>query len=178
MDNTVISKINTSSALPAISSSTLSNFSTSTPISSQNNSNKLWSLYFIFLLFFFGYAIWYLYNYYNIAPINNENVNIPLPNHKKDDAYKLDDETSIINEENNNKLKNAINEPNMNNNTPIADDSYSSIQHSFPSNKSGWCFIGEERGIRSCIEVGDNDKCMSGNIFPSQEICINPSLRL
>jgi hypothetical protein len=25
--------------------------------------------------------------------------------------------------------------------------------------------------------VGDNDICMSGNIFPSHDICINPSLR-
>ena len=58
-----------------------------------------------------------------------------------------------------------------------ADDSYSSIQMSKSSSKSGWCFIGEDRGFRSCIQVGENDKCMSGDIFPSQEICINPKLR-
>jgi len=43
--------------------------------------------------------------------------------------------------------------------------------------KSGWCFIGEDRGFRSCAKVGVNDECMSGNIFPSQEICVNPNLR-
>ena len=58
-----------------------------------------------------------------------------------------------------------------------ADDSNSSIQSSKPSSKSGWCFIGEDRGFRSCIQVNQNDKCMSGDIFPSQEICINPNLR-
>ena len=58
-----------------------------------------------------------------------------------------------------------------------ADDSYSAIQMSKSSSKSGWCFIGEDRGFRSCIQVGDNDKCMSGDIFPSQEICVNPKLR-
>jgi hypothetical protein len=58
-----------------------------------------------------------------------------------------------------------------------ADDSYSSIQMSKSTSKSGWCFIGEDRGFRSCIQLGDNDRCMSGDIFPSQEICINPSLR-
>ena len=58
-----------------------------------------------------------------------------------------------------------------------ADDSYSSIQMSKSSGKSGWCFIGEDRGFRSCIKVGDNDTCMSGDIFPSQEICVNPKLR-
>jgi len=58
-----------------------------------------------------------------------------------------------------------------------ADDSYSSIQQSKSSNKAGWCYIGEDRGFRSCINVSENDTCMSGNIFPSEEICINPSLR-
>ena len=43
--------------------------------------------------------------------------------------------------------------------------------------KAGWCYIGEDRGFRSCSQVGVNDKCMSGDIFPSQEICINPNLR-
>lgn len=59
-----------------------------------------------------------------------------------------------------------------------ADDSYSAIQMSKTSSKSGWCFIGEDRGFRSCIRVGENEKCMSGDIFPSQEICINPNLRV
>jgi hypothetical protein len=58
-----------------------------------------------------------------------------------------------------------------------ADDSYSSIQMSKSASKSGWCYIGEDRGFRSCIRVGENEQCMSGDIFPSQEICINPKLR-
>jgi len=45
------------------------------------------------------------------------------------------------------------------------------------SMKSGWCYIGEDRGFRSCAQVGVNDTCMSGDIFPSQEICMNPNLR-
>ena len=56
-----------------------------------------------------------------------------------------------------------------------ADDSYSSLQGS--GGKAGWCFIGEANGARTCAKVGENDKCMSGDIFPSQEICINPTLR-
>ena len=58
-----------------------------------------------------------------------------------------------------------------------ADDSYSSIQQTKSSNKSGWCFIGEDRGFRSCIEVGEADTCMTGDIFPTHEICVNPTLR-
>lgn len=45
------------------------------------------------------------------------------------------------------------------------------------SGKSGWCYIGNDRGFRSCALVNENDTCMSGNIFPSQEICMNPTLR-
>lgn len=45
------------------------------------------------------------------------------------------------------------------------------------SGKSGWCYIGNDRGFRSCALVNENDTCMSGDIFPSQEICINPNLR-
>ena len=43
--------------------------------------------------------------------------------------------------------------------------------------KEKHCFIGTDRGFRSCIEIGDADKCMSGDIFPTHDICINPSLR-
>jgi hypothetical protein len=45
------------------------------------------------------------------------------------------------------------------------------------SGQSGWCYVGEERGYRTCAQVGVNDTCMSGDIFPSHEICVNPSLR-
>ena len=54
------------------------------------------------------------------------------------------------------------------------DESRSSIQ---TTGKSGWCYIGEEKGIRVCSEIGVNDGCMSGNIFPNQAICMNPNLR-
>jgi hypothetical protein len=56
-----------------------------------------------------------------------------------------------------------------------ADDASSNIQGGAP--KPGWCFIGEDRGFRTCAQVSVDDKCMSGDIFPTQEICINPSLR-
>jgi hypothetical protein len=54
------------------------------------------------------------------------------------------------------------------------DESISSIQS---TGKSGWCYIGQEKGIRSCAEIGVNDICMSGNVFPNLEICMNPNLR-
>ena len=59
---------------------------------------------------------------------------------------------------------------------PQADDATSQTQRK-PKSKSGYCFIGEDKGFRSCIEVGEGDICMSGDIFPTQAICINPNLR-
>jgi len=62
------------------------------------------------------------------------------------------------------------------NTDPLPDDATSSTQRN-GSNKSGYCYIGEDRGFRSCIYVKENDACMSGDIFPSQDLCVNPSLR-
>lgn len=52
-----------------------------------------------------------------------------------------------------------------------------SANESDMTDKLGWCYIGEENGQRSCIEVNQNDTCMSGDIFPSKDVCINPNLR-
>lgn len=43
--------------------------------------------------------------------------------------------------------------------------------------KPGYCYIGTDRGYRSCIKVNAKDKCESDKIFPTMDICINPSLR-
>ncbi len=45
------------------------------------------------------------------------------------------------------------------------------------SSKGGWCYVGSYEGIRSCSRVGDSSKCMSGDIFPTQDVCVNPQLR-
>ena len=59
---------------------------------------------------------------------------------------------------------------------PEEDDATSRLQMK-PKSKSGFCYIGEDRGFRSCIKIGDGDICMSGDIFPTEAICINPNLR-
>ena len=57
---------------------------------------------------------------------------------------------------------------------PKGDDNDSSIQ--MPK-KTGYCYIGEDRGTRTCIYSGKRDICMSGDIFPTLDVCINPKLR-
>lgn len=56
----------------------------------------------------------------------------------------------------------------------LADEASSNIQH---SGKSKWCFVGDEKGTRNCVQVEESQKCMSGDIFPSRDICINPKIR-
>jgi len=64
----------------------------------------------------------------------------------------------------------------LKNQHPEADDATSNTQ--IPRSKSGYCYIGEDRGFRSCINVSQDMKCMSGDIFPTMDVCVNPRLRV
>lgn len=46
-----------------------------------------------------------------------------------------------------------------------------------PQNGPGWCYIGADDAFRTCTEINTNDLCMSGDIFPTEELCLNPNLR-
>jgi hypothetical protein len=59
---------------------------------------------------------------------------------------------------------------------PRADDS-TSVTQKHQTGKSGYCYIGEDRGFRSCVKVEASDKCMSGEVFSRHDICVNPTLR-
>lgn len=58
---------------------------------------------------------------------------------------------------------------------PQSDDTDSSVQ---APRKTGYCYIGAEKGFRSCMYVGENDHCMSNQVYPTMEVCINPNLRV
>lgn len=60
---------------------------------------------------------------------------------------------------------------------PMADDALSNTQARQTTSQAGYCYIGEQGGIRSCIKVNESDMCMSGDIFPTHAICVNPTLR-
>lgn len=83
------------------------------------------------------------------------------------------------NKKDNENLAKAVDEPPKPKQTQevVPDDAGSSLQQSKGAGKAGWCFVGEDRGFRSCVQVGINDDCVSGDIFPSKDICVNPSLR-
>ena len=60
--------------------------------------------------------------------------------------------------------------------SPLPNATTSPIQSGGSSAKSQWCLVGEYNGARGCVNVGDQDKCLSGQVFPSQQQCLNPTL--
>ena len=43
--------------------------------------------------------------------------------------------------------------------------------------KPGYCYLGTDRTFRSCVKMDVDDVCLSGKIFPTRDVCINPNLR-
>ena len=43
--------------------------------------------------------------------------------------------------------------------------------------QSGYCYIGTDRTFRSCVKMNAGDTCASKQVFPTKDICINPTLR-
>jgi hypothetical protein len=102
------------------------------------------------------------------------------PNKMKSSVSSTNYEDKEEIEESKNSLNKALNNSNKNNRNNGKDDEYEPNQASssvHETGKAGWCFIGEDRGYRTCSKVGKDDKCMSGDIFPTQQLCINPNLR-
>jgi len=83
----------------------------------------------------------------------------------------------------NNMLNNVLNNKQQATGQQTSQQSYqpyeatSSVTGSGETGQAGWCYIGEDRNVRTCAQVKENDTCMSGKIFPSQEICMYPDLR-
>lgn len=58
---------------------------------------------------------------------------------------------------------------------PSPDSSENNIQKPITADKWNWCLVGEYQNKRGCVEITDSDKCMSGQVFPSQKMCLNPT---
>jgi len=73
-------------------------------------------------------------------------------------------------------LDSALNTKIFNVNEPQPDSTTNPIQNPITSGKQGWCLVGEYQGKRGCIEVSEHDRCLSGQVFPNQKMCLNPTL--
>ena len=74
------------------------------------------------------------------------------------------------------QLDQSINLSNPSKKEPAPDSSTNPIQRPITSGKAGWCLVGEYEGRRGCIQVSESDKCLSGQVFPDQSMCLNPTL--
>ena len=169
---------------------------TSSPSSQSKPSILKYALLFIFLIFLILTLVLYL-----IKPESTKIIDIYAPIitffSKKTDTSRKDKLESVINDKkiqssdnpdkaeqsNTNKLEPASSSKEDVKDgeevitlTPVSNDTDDPIQ-SNSKTKSGSCYIGTDKGFRNCVSVGEGDKCMSGDIFPTLEMCINPKLR-
>ena len=56
-------------------------------------------------------------------------------------------------------------------------DTVSNYKQEQQVKENSFCYIGYESGQRECTNVFEGDVCMSGEIFPKLDICMNPRLR-
>jgi hypothetical protein len=59
---------------------------------------------------------------------------------------------------------------------PEPDAAENSIQKSLSSAKTKWCLVGEYQNKRGCIDISESDKCLSGEVFPNERMCLNPTM--
>lgn len=61
-------------------------------------------------------------------------------------------------------------------NAPIEDNTTNPIQNPISSNKNKWCLVGEYQGSRGCVSMSEGDRCMSNQVYPTQAMCLNPTM--
>ena len=147
-------------------------------------------IFIILIIIFLGFN---LFTYLGGNPIlggifnrDEENSNIDKPKLTRKQINKgginklnkaLNKKTELRNkvDDDSNSAGRALKQPTVDDEGPLPDESDSKTQRG--SFKPGFCYVGEDRGIRSCVKVNESDMCMSGDIFPTNAICVNPSLR-
>jgi hypothetical protein len=80
----------------------------------------------------------------------------------------------------------AIAEPDPENDNKLSDEDNKKIDNNdsepepvrTAALEQGYCYIGKINDTRYCSKISGRAQCMSGEIFPTEEICINPNLRM
>ena len=74
----------------------------------------------------------------------------------------------VVNPENSNKLSEQQNTKETSSDPePVRT---SALQH-------GYCYIGKINDTRQCAKVSARSSCMSGDIYPTLDVCVNPNIR-
>lgn len=140
-------------------------------------------LAFFFILFIVVLVSYYfrddIYNYFTSLIIKPKEVEPP-----KDLKTTVEKEEQEKNEKNNIKVEEEKNKKTQEDIKKGAvkqlDDKLNSVsayKQEQLVKENSYCYIGTDDGQRECINAYAGDVCLSGQIFPKMEICINPRLR-
>ena len=138
-------------------------------------------LILLFILFLIYYFRDNFINLFNPVKPDTSNNTLALQkaeqaNQKIDDIIKKYENTLIQKKEDNQK----IDQEKVNNggaqqlNNKI--NSMSSYKQEQLSKENSYCYIGTDNGQRECASMYPGEVCMSGQIFPKMEVCVNPHL--
>ena len=138
-----------------------------------------WAVYIFLFVTIIGFFVYYTRNiYWNkyASPFVNSIFAKLRATYDTNNTAKVDDISSTVTGVND--LKNNILKPPVKKGFVLPPDIKPYVAKDELNLQSGFCYIGEDRGFRSCISVGEGDTCMSGDIFPTHTVCINPKLRV
>ena len=164
---------------------------------SSNNTISTLKMWFVILILI-GLGI-IIYNYLdktlfdNADNNNNDDDNNDDDNNdddNEDDDNNNEDDDNNDNDNNDDKkkkkkdtnhtipnLKYTVKELNKHTNTYEPDNTNNNMQNNKKHKSGKFCYLGSDRGFRSCIKLSKHQECESGKLFPTMEMCINPQLR-
>ena len=119
--------------------------------------------FFLKILSYFGYATGSIINKTADITTDITKLGIDIADGTVHSIGDLLKNSSIPNIDNDAKTRfdNTLNDP---------------IQNPIATSKPNWCLVGEFNGKRGCGAIEESDKCISNQLFPSQQLCLNPTL--
>jgi hypothetical protein len=148
-------------------------------VSSEPTNIPYMLIFFILLVIGIIVAL-YIYRENLYALIDKLNSLGDVDTKIQDQIKKYDTETqekNIKEKESEEKIKNENVKKGAVNELSKKVDTISNYKQEQLVKENSFCYIGYESGQRECTNVFDGDVCMSGEIFPKLDICINPHLR-
>ena len=167
----------------------------------STSSNNMLSNFIFIILLFFVISILYFFkdiiykklleiwnNIFNGNSKLNDNINNLIKNEndikkeeenkKKKEEEELKKEKSQIEEQKDLEKKKELEKQSglneLNNKVNELSKTYNKNQI---ATSNGFCYIGYDLGQRECTDIYSGEICMSGQIFPTMDVCINPNFR-
>ena len=150
----------------------------STSSSTPESSISMFKLMCIaFILFFLGYTI---YTYLDKQGVFEDDIPETTEHSSNSPETKSKKPLSNTNNANNSniqRLEYTVKNLNKKKVRFENDNTNNNLQNNKKSKGGQFCYLGSDRGFRSCAKLQDNQECESQKLFPTMEMCINPQLR-